>query len=201
MKVVIVGHGPELRNAGKGKEIDGFDVVVRFGDSFYFQDEENYGRKADYVLCCDQRIADLHILAERGIKLNPIQTWVYGRPGFREPKFIMERIKQYNPYVCTETDRWGVRFKELGATGYSSVRCADPHFSSGLAAIIMVAEKLKPRTIHLPGFEAVLNGDGENYDSGVNRGAVLKAEHDFYTEKIMLEEIKAHYGFEVDPWI
>jgi hypothetical protein len=201
MKVVIVGHGPELRNAGKGKEIDGFDVVVRFGDSFYFQDEENYGHKADYVLCCDQRIADMHILAERGIKMSPIQTWVYGRPGFRDAKFIMERIKQYNPYVCIETDPWELRFKELGATGYSSARCADPHFSSGLAAIIMVAEKLKPEVIHLPGFEAVLNGDSENYDSGVNRGAVLKAEHDFRVENIMLEEIKAHYGFKVEPWI
>jgi hypothetical protein len=203
MKVVIVGHGPGLKGAGRGWAIDACDAVVRFVDSFYFEagDVENYGIKTDYILSCDQRINDLHILAGKGINLRPKETWVYGRPQFRDEKFILQRIARYNPCICKETDRWEIWFKAMGATGYSSKRCADPHFSSGMAAIIMTAEKLKPAVIHLPGFEAVLSGDSEGYDSGTNRGHILKAEHDFATEKRLLDEVKVHYGFEVDSWI
>lgn len=195
MRVLIVGHGPGLKGRGQGKKIDSFDNVVRFGDSGYWQTSNDYGTKTDYILSVDQRVADLI-----NVGRVPKETWVYGRPGFRDEPFIMERLKGYNPYICKVTDEWLERFKELGATGYCTERCSEPFFSQGMAAIIMACDRLKAKKLYLPGFDALLSGTSENYEAGTNKGKVITSEHDFAAEKKLLTEVLKHYQCEVMEW-
>lgn len=191
--VLIVGHGPGFAGRSLGSEIDGHDTVVRFGDGGYWQKPIDYGIRTKYILTGDQRIADII-----NIGIVPRETWVYGRPGFRDEKFIMARLKKFNPVICTATDCWLQRFKEIGATGYCSERTpGEPFMSQGLAAVIMTADRLKPERIRLIGCQALLSGNGDQYDSGVNRGRVITAEHDFAAERRLLDEVKKEYGFEV----
>jgi hypothetical protein len=192
MNVLIIGHGPGLKGAKRGAEIDGHESVIRFGDSGYWQTPEDYGTRTDYLLTGDQRIADVI-----NVGTVPRETWVYGRPDFRDEKFIPERLRKFNPVICTETDPWLIRFRELGATGYSTERAPDPHFSQGMAAIIMAADRLRAKEINLMGFQALLAGENAGYESGTNRGAIIRAQHDFATERKLLNEIKEHYGFKL----
>ena len=192
MAVLIVGHGPGLTGQNRGREIDAHDIVIRFGDSGYYQKADDYGVKTDYILSGDQRIADVI-----NIGRVPRETWVYGRPGFRDEALILSRLRKFNPVICTATDPWLKRFKELGATGYSTERAPDPHFSQGMAAIIMAADRLGAKEVKLMGFQALLSGDSGNYASGVNRGRVIRAQHDFAAERKLLDEIVTHYGLKV----
>lgn len=190
--VLIVGHGPGFAGRSLGREIDSHDAVVRFGDSGYWQKPDDYGTRTDYLLTVDQRIADII-----NVGTVPKETWVYGRPEFRDEKLILERLAKFNPIICTATDRWLQRFKEIGATGYCSERTlGKPFMSQGLAAVIMTADRLKPERIRLVGCQALLSGNGGQYDSGVNRGQVITAEHDFAAERRLLDEVKKEYGFE-----
>lgn len=189
LPTLIVGHGPSLR-AGRGKDID-LHTVVRFGDGLYWQTPEHYGTRTDYILTIDQNVADL--LNNRVV---PRETWVFGRPGVRDEEFIMQRIRGYNPYICTETDPWLKRFKEIGAKGYRSRRYPDdPHFSQGLAAIIMAAERLKS-DILLGGFDNLLSGSNASYKSYAAYDG-FHTYHDFEKEHELLQEIKKHYGVEI----
>lgn len=190
--VLIVGHGPGLAGMSRGREIDSHDVVIRFGDSGYYQKENDYGVKTDYILSVDQRIADVI-----NVGRIPKETWVYGRPRFRDEPLILARLKKFNPVICTATDRWLERFKEIGATGYSTERAPDPHFSQGMAAIIMVADRLKEKKIKLMAFQALLNGDSGHYESGANQWRIIKAQHDFAAERKLLDEVIGHYGLKV----
>ncbi len=193
MMILIVGHGPGLIGASRGREIDAHDVVIRFGDSGYYQKADDYGVKTDYILSVDQRIADVITIGR-----VPKETWVYGRPGFRDEPFIMARLKKFNPVICRATDRWLKRFKEIGATGYCSERTqGEPFMSQGLAAVIMAADRLKAAVIKLVGCQALLSGDSGQYDSVANKGRIITSDHDFAAERRLFREIRDEYGFEV----
>jgi len=190
---IIIGHGPGIRGAKRGNEIDQFRAIIRFGDGFYWQTPEDYGWQTDYVLSGDQRIADIITNCPQAK-----EVWVYGRPDYRDEALIMRRLKGYRPYVCRETDGWLQRFKEIGAKGYCSQRCPeDPHFSQGLAAIIMAAERLEEKHICLAGFKNLLAGDNGDYDAETNRGHTIISYHDFEAERRLLDEIIDHYGLEI----
>lgn len=191
---LIVGHGPSLKGKGRGKEID-LLTVVRFGDGLYWQTPEDYGTRTDYILTIDQNVADL--LNNRVV---PKETWVFGRPGVRDEEFILERIKRFNPHICTETDPWLKRFKEIGAKGYCSRRFPDdPHFSQGLAAIIMAAERLHT-DILLGGFDNLLSGSNDGFKSFAAHDG-FNTFHDFEAEHKLMREIESHYGVRVIGWI
>lgn len=192
MDILIVGHGPGPKGKRMGEAIDRQETVVRFGDSGYWQDPADYGTRTDYILTGDQKHADVI-----NIGRVPVETWVYGRPAFRDEPLLLARLKKYHPVICTATDGWLGRFAAIGARGYCTERAPQPHFSQGMAAIVMAADRLKARVIRLLGFEAMLSGDGERYESGVNRGHVIQAQHDFAAERRLLDEVQAHYGFEV----
>lgn len=193
-EVLIIGHGPSIQGKNHGEMIDGHETVVRFGDSFMYQNPQDYGTKANYVITGDQRVADIlirwHLHKERAK-----EVWVYGRPGFRDEPFLKQRLKGFSPYICRETDPWLEKFKDLGAKGYCSERCSDPHFSTGMAAIIVSAERLKAKAIKLMGFDALLGGDSSDYWSGTNKGKTIQARHDFKAENKLLGEVVNHYGF------
>lgn len=198
-EVLIIGHGPSIQGGNHGRMIDGHETVVRFGDSFMYQNPRDHGTKADYVITGDQRVADILIRWNLHNE-RAREVWVYGRPGFREESVIHQRLKGFSPYVCKETDAWLEKFKAMGARGYCSKRCSDPHFSTGLAAIIVSAERLKAEVIKLLGFDALLSGESSDYWSGTNRGTTIQAQHDFAAEKKLLDEVQDHYGFRIGEW-
>lgn len=190
--MIIVGHGPGI-GQGRGKEIDSHDIVIRFADYFYNRRDKDFGTKTTYLMTIDQKMADVlnnNVMPE-------IETWVFGRPGWTTQEQAIQRIGKFKPYVCTETNQWLKRFKEIGAKGYISKRVPDqPHFSQGLAAIIMAGAKLKPDVLTLAGFDNLIEGKNGNYEALTNN-RTINSYHDFEAENILMEEIATYYEFEV----
>src|SRR3990167_10317437 len=55
MKICVVGHGPSLKGAKRGTEIDSFDKVVRLKGSACVIRSEDYGSKVDAICASTDR--------------------------------------------------------------------------------------------------------------------------------------------------
>ena len=202
--VVIIGHGPELYDKGRGRIIDGFEVVVRLGDAcqWQYKDELNYGTKTDYyVLPSTQlfrvRCGDLD-------RMKPSkELWIthnmakHVRPivGTNVDK-VLEKYKEYNPVIIYEIiNFWHDIFQRYNPKQWK--------FSTGMVAIINAVHRLRPRTLVIPGFDNLKKGTHEDYltgadKEGVNFTPTFCAEgHDLEAENKLLEDIQEIYGVNI----
>lgn len=179
---IILGSGPSLRNAGRGREIMLFDNIIRLSQTLYWQNKEDYGDRTDYVVVTQQNIGDI-----LNCHVNEATVWIWTRPGWLDEKTVFDRIGKFHPQLCYETDMWAGRFAELDARGYKSERDPNPIFSSGLAAIIIAMERLDQDKIITAGFDEFWHDDMGNF-------------HDWNMERVLLDEIAAKHRVTVQEW-
>ena len=114
---------------------------------------------------------------------------------------LLYRMKDYNPVICRETWPWAYKYRDLGATGYIDPKQGAPglipSFTQGTAAIIMACERINPYKIILVGFDNLLAGTSENFQS-IHRAydglGPHTTRHDLATERKLLDQIKKHYN-------
>jgi len=191
MSVIIVGHGPSLMDAGLGKEIDAFDVVIRFSTGFDWQVHKDYGSKYDVIVTSYQYMADL-----LNHNLYPKETWLFSRPSVMQNQynraFVPIRLADRNARMMDECSPWMEEFQKLNPEGYRSERHPDEAiFSTGLAAIIGAAHNM-PGDITAGGFDALLSGDNTNHIAKYGERP-RTAYHDFAAEKKLLTMVLDRY--------
>jgi hypothetical protein len=191
MNVCIVGHGPSLRTAKLGKEIDACDLVVRLKNCGYLLAEpQNYGRRTD-VMCSSTEV--LYNLP----KIKASEYWGWPKKGEYSPARVkrLERIVKPAPVKIPlqAAMLWTAVFHELGGK--------HKHLSTGLGAIVCALELKRPEKIYLAGFDKVINPETEGYQSTVptlwNKEGKADTGHDWAKEKELLGYLQAHYNSKI----
>ncbi len=199
--IVVVGHGPSLVGKGLGPKIDSFDIVVRISGTDN-QTPEDYGTRSDFTCTCHSYTADVLIDDMKNGVVADYQAWVFSRPTILESK-IEEcgiRLQGYQYDYCNYiTNDWEYKFQELDPHG-SKFRDRFPLISRGLAGILIAVHKFRPESVTLAGMDNLWEGTDENYLS-VARGWVEKPFHDMVKERMLLDQIKEHYGFKLEKLI
>jgi hypothetical protein len=188
MNPLIVGHGPSLTGANKGFEIDRH-TVIRMKRFTRFHEPVDYGLKTDYL--CASTEAAPQMLGQT----DPTEYWLYPKKG--EYDHSVKTLFKDKPYVIPleETKIWNRKFQKLvGYEGGTKGR----NISTGLAAIVICAWRLKPEKIVLAGFDTLLDPSIEYY-SVFNPGTVHDVMHFWKQENSMLPEIEDHYNVELVP--
>ena len=184
---VVVGHGPSLKKAGLGGKIDSCDTVIRLKNCHMLLAEpKDYGRKTD-VMCSSTEV--LHYLD----KVKAKEYWGYPKKGYFNKAGVwqLSRKVSFAPIkvpldLC---NFWNQVFREMGAN--------HPNVSTGMAAVIIALEELRPNKLYLAGFDKVLNPESEGYRSTVptqfNAGGSKDTGHDWKKEREFLDLLGAHY--------
>lgn len=201
MKVCIVGHGPSLKTAGLGKQIDACDKVVRLKNCYFLLAEpQNYGRKTDVMCSSTEVLHHLH-------KVKASEYWGYPKHGRYNQAGVWQLERKVNKQVHIPldlTNLWNCFFLELGGR--------HPNVSTGMAAIIIALDRFKPDVLYLAGFDKLLNPSSEGYACTVpslfNEGGTKDTGHDWETENQMLPYLAAHFrtritdlagGYDIQP--
>jgi hypothetical protein len=190
----VVGHGPSLRGARLGEKIDACDFVVRLKNcSMLLTEKRSYGRKTD-VMCSSTEV--LHYLH----KVKAKEYWGYPKKGFYNQASVWQLERKVVPdggkviiplEVC---NLWNGFFREIGGR--------HPNVSTGVAAVIIALDRLKPSKLYLAGFDKVLNPGSPGYKCTVptlfNNGGNSDTGHDWYTERSLLSYLAANYKVEIE---
>lgn len=187
MNVCIVGHGPSLKEAGIGKDIDSYDKVVRLKGSQSVLWTSDYGSKAD-ALCASTEIMGTFF------KMEATEYWGYPKKGHFDVKnFLQVFLKLQKPVMIPLgfINTWNARFRQMGAT--------HPNVSTGMAAILIAIHRWKPDSIHLAGFDTLLNPAIEfDRNSEVPRsGSGPYPAHDWIKENELLSVLCDTYKMEI----
>lgn len=193
MEVVIVGHGPSLKKARLGERIDGMDFVVRLKNcSMLLAEKRMYGSKTD-AMCSSTEV--LHHLP----KVKAKEYWGYPKKGFYNQGAVwwLERhVVPQGGVVVVPLDvcnLWNGFFRELGGK--------HPNVSTGMGALVIALDRLKPEKVWLAGFDNVWNPKTRGYKSTVptqfNAGGSKDTGHDWETEHQMLPYLAAKYQCEI----
>jgi hypothetical protein len=191
--VVVVGHGHSLKGARLGEKIDACGVVIRLKNcSMLLCEKKSYGRKTD-VMCSSTEV--LPYLA----KVKAKEYWGYPKKGSYnkssvwnlERKVVPDGGKVIIPLeVC---NLWNCFFLELGGR--------HTNVSTGLAAVIIALDRLKPQTLYLAGFDNVMDPNIKGYKCTVptlyNKNGTKDTGHDWQTENRMLPYLALKYGTEI----
>lgn len=184
MQVIIVGHGPSLLQGCKGEAIDLFDAVVRlkWGQSGRKDAPKYFGTRMDY-LCSTMRTNYNYT----GLEMKEFWGFENERCG----RNIYSIAKKWEPVpVIIEYEAmnyWIDIYKKLRTKGV-------PHFSTGLAAIIMACVRLKPKVLALVGFDNVVSGRMDNFDTVFRPYGGDFPDHQWDVEHDMVPLITKHYG-------
>jgi hypothetical protein len=190
--IVIVGHGPSLKGAGLGKQIDEFKVVVRLKNcSMLLAERHDYGSKTT-VMCSSTEV--LHHLP----KIEAKEYWGYPKKGdFSESRVTwLKRHVPQNSKVHVPLDvcnLWNAAFLELGGQ--------HPNVSTGMGAVIIALQLKRPKKLFLAGFDNVLHPNTEGYRSTVatefNQNGTVDTGHDWLTENKLIPFLATAYGTEI----
>lgn len=189
--ICIVGHGPSLKGAGLGSEIDRHFVVRLKNCSMLLAEQEDYGKRTD-AMCSSTEVLP-HIA-----KVKAREYWGYPKKGEFSQKrvnwlkrHVDQRSKVFVPLdVC---NLWNAAFLELGGR--------HPNVSTGLGALVIALELKKPRMVYLAGFDKVWMPDTPGYESTVptpfNNGGNKDTGHDWHTERKLLPYLATAYQVEI----
>lgn len=190
--VVIVGHGPSLKTSRLGEQIDACDVVVRLKNcSMLLAEPRNYGKRTD-VMCSSTEV--LHHLW----KIKAKEYWGYPKKGYFSQNAVawLERKIGYQSPVVVPLEIcifWNEFFRGLGSS--------HPNVSTGVGALIIALERLRPEVVYLAGFDKVRNPETEGYKCTVptlfNSGGNKDTGHDWKKEKELLPYLSTHYKAQI----
>lgn len=188
--VVVVGHGPSLKGARLGKQIDSFDCVVRLKNCYTLLAEyADYGTKTD-VMCSSTEV--LPTIS----KVKAQEYWGYPKKGEYNKATVQWLERQVGKKVQVPLDMvnlWNAAFRELGGQ--------HPNVSTGLGAVIIALELKKPEVLTLAGFDKVWEPWVDGYTSTVptpfNDGGTKDTGHDWGKERELLGYLATAYQAEI----
>lgn len=185
--VCIVGHGPSLKGAGQGKNIDACDFVVRLKNCYTLLAEpHDFGRKTN-AMCSSTEV--LPYLP----KVKAAEYWGYPKKGEYSQKrvrWLQRHVGQAKIEVPLEAcNLWNAAFLELGGQ--------HPNVSTGMGAIIIALELKRPEVLFLAGFDKVWSPLTTGYVSTVpthfNNGGTADTGHDWKKENELLSFLATSY--------
>lgn len=189
-RIVIVGHGPSLKTARLGREIDACDKVVRLKNCHMLLAEpHNYGTRTDAICSSTEVLPYL-------VKVKAGEYWGYPKRGTFNQASVnwLERKVGKSVYIPLELcNFWNCFFLEMGG--------AHPNVSTGMAALIIALDKWKPDTALLAGFDKVLDPTTEGYQCTVpspfNNNGTQDTGHDWATEHRMLPYLCSYFKCDI----
>ena len=186
MNICIVGHGPSLRLAKKGKEIDAHDVVVRLKGCSKVLGTEDYGSICHH-LCASTEIMGTFF------DVTCSSFWGYPKKGDYSFDRAVRTIMDLGAPVMIPLklcNHWNQRFCDMGGK--------HPNVSTGMAAIIIAAHYYEPKIITLAGFDTLINPKNGFYrNPEIPRSGVGQIDHDWETEHELLNVLADHYKFKL----
>lgn len=188
---VVVGHGPSLKGAGLGSQIDACDWVIRLKDcGELLKNPEDYGTRTD-VMCSTTEV--ISVLP----KIKAKEYWGHPKRGHFDRARVEKVMAGLETYVPLELcNFWNEFFRQMGAS--------HPNVSTGMAAVIIALEKLPVDTVCLAGFDKVLRPESEGYVCTVptrfNSGGTKDTGHDWKKENELLSYLASFYEKEIKAW-
>ena len=182
--ISIVGHGPSLKDKKLGKIIDKNKVVRLKGCIF----NEDFGHQT-HVICASTEVMGLfkRSYAE--------EYWAYPKKGsFDGEQALNVMIKLQSPVLIPlyHCEYWNRRFRLMGAS--------HPNVSTGMAAIIISIQRLKPDVIKLFGFDTLLDPslDFDRYQEVPRSGIGEYPAHDWEMENKLLGILENVYKVTIE---
>jgi hypothetical protein len=188
--LVIVGHGPSLKGAGLGKEIDACSFVVRLKNcSMLLAEPHDFGTRRDALCTSTETLYNLP-------KLKATEYWGYPKHGEYSESRVRQAERQLDAKIqipLEAVNLWNAAFLELGGQ--------HPNVSTGMGALIIALELKRPETVYLAGFDNVLDPSIEGYrctvPSPYNAGGTQGTGHDWVTEKKLLGYLQPAYNVKI----
>jgi len=183
--IAIVGHGPSLKGAGLGSQIDKADKVVRLKGSQTVWGTEDFGSRTD-ALCASTEVMGLFLKADAN------EYWAYPKNGAFDHEHAMRvLVKLERPVMIPllHCSYWNTRFRLMGAT--------HPNVSTGMAAILIAILRWKPKKITLYGFDTMID-PSKVFDRHpeIPRTGVGVINHDWQKEHDLLTVLSNVYKVE-----
>lgn len=191
MKIVIVGHGPSLKRAKKGSEIDLFDKVVRLKGSASVLCTEDYGSKVDAICTSTEVMGNF-------FKFMAPEYWGYPKKGTFDHENainVITRIERPVMIPLEHCNYWNHQFRQMGAK--------HPNVSTGMGAILIAIKRWEKdlKEIYLAGFDTLLN-PGIQFDRNHDiprTGVGLYPDHDWEKENQLLKVLENVYQLKFFP--
>jgi hypothetical protein len=189
---VVVGHGPSLKGAGLGSEIDKHFVVRLKNCSVLLADVKDYGKKTN-AMCSSTEV--LPVLT----KVKAPEYWGYPKKGDYSPrrvKWLKNHVDRHSKVLVPldACNHWNQVFRDIGGK--------HPNLSTGMGAVVIALDLLSPGLVLLAGFDNVISPQIQGYQSTVptpfNNGGTKDTGHDWLTEHKMLPLLANHYKARVE---
>lgn len=204
--LAIVGHGPSMKSASLGAEIDAHDEVMRLKRSSHLlKDRKNYGRKVTHV--CGSFVVGL-ALQEDWPQCKSFYLFTDSRNEDVDQKTISLVANSFNSSRCLVSHSlcqywsqmyrgnridadWDARQESKGAI---SDELGHKHPSCGFFSIVYALHDLAPEKITLYGFDSLTSG---KFDYSVTRGEHWQQypDHNWATESKLLPVLAMYYGY------
>lgn len=187
MKISIVGHGPSLKDANLGKEIDSFDKVVRLKGSSGVLWTNDFGSKTS-ALCASTEIMGVFF------KQDAEEYWAYPKNGYYDKKnamMVIEKLQKPVLLPLSFVNHWNTYFRQMGAQ--------HKNVSTGMGAILIAIHRWKPKEIKLFGFDTLMNPEIEftRHSSIPRSGFGPYPNHDWKRENELLEVLRQTYKVKI----
>jgi len=186
MTVCIVGHGPSLIGASLGSKIDSYPTIVRMKHCFkLLMNQRDFGKRTDYMCSSTEVMPNM-------LPVKAKEYWCYPKRG-RWNKALELQMKHV-PYIIPLElcEKWNVWFRNQ-----KSERGDIPNYSTGMAAIIITMDRLRPKKIVLAGFDSLLNPEIPYTSTLSDRSYLNQIGHDWKIENRMLDLLSKEYNCEV----
>ena len=184
--VIIVGHGPSLIGAGLGSRIDSYPIVVRMKHCMkLLENQKDFGKRTDYMCSSTEVMVNM-------LPVKAKEYWCYPKRG-RWNKSLEEQMKV--PYVIPLElcEKWNVWFRSQKTSREHEI----PNYSTGMAAIIIALDRLKPNKLILAGFDSMLNPKVPYTSTLSDRSYKNQIGHDWEIENRMLKLLSEEYHCEI----
>jgi len=183
--IVIVGHGTSLKESGVGPRIDSYDCpIVRFNGFMHGCGIEDRGDRVDYL--CTTTFQFRRFVADKVIPAR--EVWVYNTNNYFKFVDLYE-----GPLYRADLTEWLAIYVGL------MTKKGSRKFCKGMAAIIIAADRLSPKSIHLFGFDNLWAGKSEDFETlGSSRfKGVYTTKHDYAAERMMVDIVSKRYAVNI----